>query len=269
MKLYRPLLVCLGLMATVMPVNAAQDTATAELQQDGWYRWQIDAVHPAPDWCCHSWKSSQVGGGGCDLDSRNQGFSSSGRSNANYVGDLMDIYARMEQGRMSELRAFSPDCPVRSDSDIKDLGHMDATDSLALLQSAGVSKKSTSDQRIAVLAVHAGPEAGDILSRMAADTSSKLETRKQSVFWMAQLRFAESREQLLQIIEQEPSAELREHAAFSYSQSDAPDRVEVLIGIIEDRQRDFSDRSNALFWLAESDSREGVDYIQNLLTARN
>ena len=269
MKLSRPLLVCLGLMATVMPVNAAQGTATAELQQDGWYYWQISTVHPAPDWCCYSWNSSRRNKASCDLDGRNQGFSSLHRSSANLADDVMDIYARMEQGRMSELRAFSPDCPVRSDSAITDLGHLDVSHSLALLQSSALSKKSTSDQRIAVLAVHAGPEAGDILSRMAADTSSKLETRKQSVFWMAQLRFAESREQLLQIIEQEPSAELREHAAFSYSQSDAPDRVEVLIGIIEDRQRDFSDRSNALFWLAESDSREGVDYIQNLLTARN
>ena len=268
MKLSRPLLLCLGLMAAATPVNAAQDTAFAAMQQDGWYRWQISTVHPAPDWCCHSWKSSQGERFGCDLDGRTHGFSSSGRSSANYADDLMDIYARMEQGRVSDLRAFSPDCPVRSGSVINDLGHLDVSRSLALLQSDALSKKSTSDQRMAVLAVHAGPEAGDILSRMAADTSEDLEIRKHAVFWMAQLRIAESRDQLLRIIEQDPSAELREHAAFSYAQSNAPDRVEVLIGIIEDHQREFSDRSNALFWLAESDSREGVEYIQKLLTAK-
>jgi hypothetical protein len=265
----RALLACLGWMAAAMPLHAAQDEDAAVMQQDGWYRWQIDAVQPAPDWCCHSWKSSQGGQAGCDLDRRNQGFSSSRRSNANFANDVMDIYAHMEQGKISDLRAYSPDCLVRTDSNIDDLGHLDASRSLDLLQADGLSKKSLSDQRMAVLAVHAGPEAGEILSRMAADTSSDLETRQQAVFWMAQLRVKESRQQLLTIIRQDPDAELREHAAFSYAQSNAPDRIDVLIEIVEDRQREFSDRSNALFWLAESDSVEGVDYIQKLLTARN
>jgi hypothetical protein len=268
-KLSRPMLLCLGLMAAATPISAAQDTAPAVNQQDGWYRWQIDAVHPAPDWCCYSWKSSRSNQVGCDLDGRNHSFNSLDRPDATYLNDAMDIYARMEQGKFADLRAYSPDCPVRSDSAITNLGHLDASRSLDLLHSAGLSKKSGSDQRMAVLAVHAGPEAGEMLSRLAADTSSKLETRKQAVFWMAQLRVAESRAQLLRIIEQDPSAELREHAAFAYAQSNASDRVEVLIGIIEDLDREFSDRSNALFWLAESDSGEGVDYIQKLLTARN
>lgn len=268
MKSGRVLLVCLGWMAATMPVNAAQDEDAVVMQQDGWYRWQIDAVQPAPDWCCHSWKSSQGGRAGCDLDRRNQGFSSSRRSDANFANDVMDIYAHIDQGRMSDLRAYSPDCPVHSDSVVTDLGHLDVSRSLALLQSSALSKKSASDQRMTVLAVHAGPEAGDMLSRMAADTSSDLEIRKQAVFWMAQLRVKESREQLLTIIRQDPNAELREHAAFSYAQSNAPDRIDVLIEIIEDNQREFSDRSNALFWLAESESGEGVDYIQKLLTSK-
>lgn len=259
-------LACAGLLLVNVPAHAAQEENTL-LQQDGWYRWQVKSVQPSPDWCCYSWKSSPPGPAGCDLDGRNQGFGSSGRPDEAYASDVIDIYVRVEKGTISDPRAFSPDCPVRSDSAINDLGLLDASRSLALLQTAELSKKPASDQRIAVLAVHAGPEAGEILAGMAG-TSSGLETRKQAVFWMAQLRFAESRDKLLQIIGQDPSSELREHAAFSYAQSNAPDRIDVLIGIIEDRQREFSDRSNALFWLAESGSDQGVDYIQQLLTAR-
>lgn len=235
--------------------------------QDGWYSWRVPAVQPNPVWCCFDWNSDKGSSrnyeaGVCDLDSRNHGFTSSDQGSPS-TSDVR-IYARLEQGKIRDLRPLSPACEVRSKSPVIDLGPVETSQSLSWLQEDQLSKKLEADQRLLAVATHAGHEAGEILWQ-SARKDADLETRKSAVFWMAQLRISESGEHLQQLIHSDPDAELREHAVFSYAQSNAEDREEVLIEIIENSKLKLSDRSNALFWLAESGSTEGIDYIQQLL----
>jgi len=261
-----PGLLALGL---AFATNAEADDPFAE---DGWYTWRVAAVQPNPVWCCFDWNSRKGNRGGhepgvCDLDSRNNGFTSPDQQGSGSPD--IQVYARLEQGKVRDLRPLSPACEVRSKSAVIDLGNVEVAQSLAWLQEDHLSRKVDDDQRLLTIATHAGPEAGDILWQAARDNPD-METRKSAVFWMAQLRITESSGRLQELINSEPNAgrntELWEHAVFAYAQSDAPDRTEVLIGIIENRELKLSDRSNALFWLAESGSTEGIDYIQQLLT---
>jgi hypothetical protein len=254
-----------GLLA--LWVGFATNAAADPFAEDGWYTWRVAAVQPNPVWCCLDWNSRKGNRGGnqpgvCDLDSRNNGFTSSDQQGSGSPD--IQVYARLEQGKVRDLRPLSPACEVRSKSAVIDLGNVEVAQSLAWLQPDHMSKKLNDEQRLLTIATHAGPEAGDELWQVARKDSD-LETRKSAVFWMAQLRIEESSGRLKQLINTERNAELREHAVFAYAQSDAPDRTEVLIGIIENRELRMSDRSKALFWLAESGSTEGIDYIQQLL----
>jgi hypothetical protein len=258
----------------LLPLCVAFATTAAAADpfaEDGWYTWRVAAVQPNPVWCCFDWNANQGQprkheSGVCDLDSRNNGFTSSDQQGAGSAD--IQVYARLEQGKVHDLRPLSPACEVRSRSAVVNLGHVEVAQSLAWLQQDHLSSKVDDDQRLLTIATHAGPEAGDILWQ-AARKNPDLETRKSAVFWMAQLRIEESSGRLQELINSEPNAGLRDHAVFAYAQSDAPDRTEVLIGIIENRELELSDRRNALFWLAESGSTEGIDYIQNLLTGVN
>ena len=82
---------------------------------------------------------------------------------------------------------------------------------------------------------------------------------------MGQLRVEEMRDELIELINSGDSQEIRERAIFSYAQSPADDRLDVLIAVIEDRRKSMVDRKQALFWLAQSDDSAGVDYIHQLL----
>ena len=58
--------------------------------------------------------------------------------------------------------------------------------------------------------------------------------------------------------------EVREHAMFALSKL-GERGVDVLISIVKDRNRDHDGRKKALFWLAQSESERGLDYIAQLL----
>ena len=229
------------------------------LGDNGWHTWQVEAVAGAPDTCCFTWKNGEATQKQCNLDQRKGGFSTSDRSVSS--DDGLQIYALIEAGTVNRVRAFSSSCPVASESEIIDLGRIETEASVNWLRPL-IGGDATSNV-IAAIAVHDGATARNALLD-SAKVGNDEEIREDAIFWMAQVRLDETRDEIKGYIFNDDSAAIREHAAFAYSQSKAVDIADTLIRQGEnDRKPDV--RSHAWFWLAQTEAAESETAIHNAM----
>lgn len=99
-----------------------------QVQDDGWYTWQVDETGASVEMCCFAWDRGNNVRSGCDLDGRNLSFSDNGDCAAS-AGKLQ-VYAQFKNGKAIEIRALSSNCAVSSTSEIVDLGLVSAADNL-------------------------------------------------------------------------------------------------------------------------------------------
>lgn len=250
-----------ALLMAAVPFGKQAAGQAIGVQDDGWHTWQVQAVPGTPDLCCYGWQRGDMSQRGCKLDSRSGGFGSAGAPVM--AADKVNVYALLKGSRVSKILALSASCPVTANSDITDLGVIAADDSVAWLQPLVANDTRDSSGAMAAIAVHAGSAARDIL----VDTASLGGTRQRregAIFWMAQVRVAETADHLKKLIYEDQDPDIREHAAFAYAQSSALDVAEVLI-----RQgRNDADpdvRSQAWFWLADTGADESEAEIRHAL----
>jgi hypothetical protein len=260
MILHRPLALLLISLAGAAGLPSAN--AADGFERNGWHTWRVAAVKDAPDWCCHDWNSGVSTRKSCNLDGRSIHYGSSNESSFN--PGQMQFYALIEDGAFTRVRSLSPQCHVETNTEIHDLGVVAAELSISWLEPLITPHSDISAHVLAAIATHEGNSAREVLVGTAQDDSAT-ENRKQAVFWMAQLRLADTSDEIRELMHSDRDPEIRQHAAFSYAQSKAPDRVEALIEIVEDPGLPREDRKQALFWIAQSDSEQGVDYLQRLL----
>ena len=231
----------------------------AGIGDDGWHTWQVDAVDGAPEMCCFSWRNGTANRKQCDLDGRHSGFNSSDQVSSSDTG--IQIYALLKAGAVTRIRAFSSSCPVATNSEVTDLGQVQTNDSVNWL-SQHLGGNSTS-HAIAAIAVHDGPAALNTLLG-AANPGNDEAIREDAIFWMAQVRVAETADDIKRYIFDDSNADTREHAAFAYSQSGATDIAATLIRQgRDDRNPDV--RSQAWFWLAQTEAAESEEAIRHAL----
>ena len=204
----------LTLAGALTPAVQAQISA---MTADGWHTWRVPAVRGAPEMCCFSWSSGNITRRGCDLDRRHGGFNTS--SDGEFASDEVQMYALLENGDVTDLRALSSSCPVTSDSAIADLGPVTADESLEWLQGLLDPPGKLASEAVAAVAVHEGSRAGRLL--LGAARSGDDEVREDAVFWMAQVRIGEMADEVKSFVFDDRDPDMREHAAFAYSQSGA------------------------------------------------
>lgn len=228
---------------------------------DGWFSWRVAVVDSAPELCCFSWNNDAATKKRCNLDGRHGGFNTTD-SNP-FPADEVQIYTLMRSGTATKIRALSSQCPVTSDAKIAYLGSVDVDESVAWLRRYVSAGSSVSTEAIATVAMHAGNGALKFLLDTATSDDND-EHREDAIFWMAQLRIDETADDIQNIMFGDSSADIRVHAAFSYSQSVATDRAEVLI-----RQGkgdpDGDVRSQAWFWLTQIEAAESEIEIRKAI----
>ena len=228
---------------------------------DGWYSWRVAVVESAPELCCFSWNNGVATKKRCNLDGRNGGLSTD--SENPFPSDEVQIYARMDSGSPAKIRVLSSQCPVTTESAITDLGIANVDESVEWLTSYISPHTDISDEAITAIAMHAGDKAHDTLIDVAGKDDSQ-DNRENAIFWMAQVRIAESADEIKKIMFDDSNADIREHAAFSYSQSTATDRATVLIRQgKEDANPDV--RSQAWFWLTQTAATESEVEIRKAI----
>ena len=252
-------LVTAVIVALIMLFATAERAIAADLDAlavDGLYTWRVASTDDAPYWCCVNWSGKSHNSRPCDLDSRNASYSVDGSLD---TGGEMQIYALIDSGKATRIRALSPQCAVTSRRDIIDLGVIESAESLAWLQERVTSSPVSSDA-LAAIAVHRDPAALIFLLDIAG-SGPAIGLRKDAVFWMAQGRISESASELERMMSQDPDPEIRQHAAFSLSQSSAPTRADALIRQGRDDE-DPEVRAQAWFWLAQTGSSKSEKEIR-------
>lgn len=254
----------LAALLFLLLVNAAASSADLPGSDvDGWHTWRVEVVDAAPELCCFAWNSGVATKKRCNLDGRRGGFSST--NDSHFPSDAVQIYASMSAGAATRIRVLSSQCPVSSDSPITDLGTVAVGDSVAWLQRYIVPHAEVSDEAITAVALHAGDAARRLLVATAKSDTNE-ENREAAIFWMAQVRIDETAAVLREIMLDDRSADLRQHAGFAYSQSTAADRDAMLIRQGKE-DRDAEVRSQAWFWLAQTAADESEREIRAALSS--
>jgi len=149
---------------------------------DGWHTWRVQAAARAPDSCCFTWNSGAITRKGCDLDSKHGGYGSI-RDDAMASGELQ-IYALMRSGKPVRLRVLSSQCAVTADSEITDLGLVEADDSIDWLQRYIEPQSALSSDAIMAISLHSGDRPVTVLANLA-NHGADWESREQALFWLA------------------------------------------------------------------------------------
>ena len=232
------------------------------MTRDGWHTWRVTAVDTSADWCCYDWNSGYATRKRCDLDDHRGGYGSAD-INAS-PPETMQIYALVESGKLTRVRALSAQCPVTSARPVNDLGPVTAADSVGWLRQHVSTRSGLNAQLLAAIAVHDGDEARDLLVGYA-ERHDELRVRKDALFWMGQVRSQETVSVIERIAYQDPDTEMRQHAIFVLAQLPNEAGIEALFAVVKNRASNHDDRKKALFWLAQSDSDRAFDFVAGLL----
>jgi hypothetical protein len=250
------------LRAGLLLVCAGASASDLVLPKDGWVSWRVDAVEGAQDWCCFS--GDQPGGRGpvCDLDSRNSNYGS--RDSSPSITHVQ-LYARMKDGEVERVRAYGPNCPVRAQGTIADLGSVSTDASARWLTMQLASRKERFSDALAALAMHAGATAEDELARMASGAAEG-ERRMDAVFWLGHARGEAGVRRIEPLLTADPDPEIRQQAAFAISQSSSTRRGDLLL---RQAQTDVAEqvRSQAWFWLAQGGDARAENEVRAAMRA--
>jgi hypothetical protein len=257
-----------ALCLTSMVLGPQALAAELKLPADGWSSWEVATVDDAPAWCC--WNDGHTARGGswtsCKLDGNDSGFG----NRDDETTDTVRIYARTVGGKVDRLRALSASCPVAAATPIHDLGTVAEDDSARWLIDLGrqaesdpVRRHRVGDAILAALAIHRGNFARDTLAGMARNDARR-ETRKQAVFWLAQVRGAAGAEITSSVMFDDQDPDVRKHAAFALGQSKSARVAADLIRLgTTDTVGDV--RAQAWFWLAQNGAPEAENAISAAL----
>lgn len=245
-------------MGLSISLGSAAQTPAEPFDHDGWYSWRVETVPNAPEWCCYTRKAGVSNKSLCQLDQGNGSFGNTSETNGG--SDEVQIYALVEEGEIIRLKTLSTNCDVESEKPWSDLGLIDTSQSLNWLTQSG----SSASDLMPAIAMHNGQQSLAEMEQFAVSGTS-LRQRRDAIFWLGQLRISEAGGILVTLINDDDNSQIREHAIFSYAQSPAPDRLDVLVEIVGDNNQRMSDRQSALFWLAQLEDGSGVDFIHDLL----
>jgi HEAT repeat protein len=256
----RTVQLCLGALALAIS-SLSIPAAELKLPRDGWASWEVPAVDKAPASCCFNhWDPGQRSVVTCQLDTSNLNMYSGGEATT----DKLRVYARFAGGKLERLKSLSASCPVKAGSTIHDLGSVEADDSARWLashvkQEGTGGKKNAGEHVLAALALHRGNLARDELIGFARN-DSRIETRKDALFWLSQSRGEEGAEITSSVMFSDKEPEVRKHGAFALAQSESSRVAPDLIRLgNSDKVADV--RSQAWFWLAQSGAVEAESAI--------
>jgi HEAT repeat protein len=249
--------VCGSQVALGLQAHAGELT----LPRDGWASWEVPAVDKAPAWCCLSWDShgDRTSPMPCRLDRKNGGNVGYGSQNGETT-DTVRVYVRMAAGKVDRLHAFAAACPVEAAKPIHAIASVTPDESAEWLIDlvGGTAGEDTMEDALAALAIHRGKLASAAMSAFARDP--RRETRKEAIFWLAQLRGEEGADIASTAMFSDKDPDVREHAAFALSQTESPRAAADLIRLGNTDRNDHV-RAQAWFWLAQTGASEAESAI--------
>ena len=243
----------LALLMIVGAAESAESTLAKRLaEKDGWVVYSVPMAADAGAPCCYEFHGKRATRTGCDLDGKSWGINVLGEMPGQPASDSLDVYLRVEHGRVDRVRALAASCPVPGADAMRRLDGVEPGDSIAVLAGLAMAPKGAADDidaDLAAIAFHAAPAATPALAALSTE-SRPHELRMKALFWLAQARGAEGAQIVERAATTDPDPELRADAVFDLSEAHGIDAYAAIKRIA---QTDPSGhvREQALFWMAQ------------------
>jgi len=240
-----------------------------------WFGYRAPMVAGQRNMCCYDMiADNTVSGGMCRLES--------GSGVSMTTGDVRDrsgtrialepateflVLARLENGSVSRLRTFTPDCDVDAGGmAVVWLTDVKPDDSVAWLSALVSSSPDAGERRdrvgktaMTAVALHNAASADRALESFVAPSRSEW-LRGDTAFWLGSTRGEAGARLLTRMLAQDPSDKVREKVTFGLSASPVPAALTTLIATARD-DKSTKVRGQALFWLAQKAGKEALATI--------
>jgi HEAT repeat protein len=183
------------------------------------------------------------------------------------------ILARVEQGAVTRLRTFSPDCDIDGGGmQIVWLENVPAAASIAwlatLVDGAGDRERDNRVIRPAVAALALHPDRPALAALIAwARQDPRREVRNQALFWLSQRAGQEAAAAITDALQNDPETEVKRRAVFALSQLPKDEGIPLLIQVAKTNGNPDV-RKQAMFWLGQSHDPRAVMFFEEVLRAK-
>lgn len=166
------------------------------------------------------------------------------------------IFLRLENGQVSRIRTFSPDCSIDAGGlAVYRLTGVNPAQSVTLLDSFTVSaERRVRDGAIGAIALTRDAAADGALDRLST-ASQPEETRRRAVFWLGIARGRHGYESLLKILHQDGSDRVREQAVSALTRSPESGAIPEIVRVAREDSSPGV-RGQALVSLAQRATRQ-------------
>jgi hypothetical protein len=177
------------------------------------------------------------------------------------------VLARLENGTVSRVRTFTPDCDVDAGGlPVVWLTDVKPDDSIEWLSSLVTSSPDAGERHdrvaktaVTAIALHNTAAADRMLESFVAPSRPDW-LRGDTSFWLGSTRGEAGARILARMIAQDPSDKVREKVTFGLSVSKVPAALTTLIATARD-DKSTKVRGQALFWLAQKAGKEALATI--------
>jgi len=193
------------------------------------------------------------------LEGRDDGMNFQTNSESDEVerSDYLLVLFRVADARVGKIRVFTDDCELDAGGlPVYWLTGVKPKESIGLLASfvEGASEpakvgRKLSESAIAAIALHADPAADSTLEKFV-EAKRPEEVRKNTAFWLGNLRGQKGYEILRRMVREDPSDKVREHCTFALHLSKVPGAVNAMIDAARN-DKSAHVRGQALFWLSQ------------------
>ena len=247
-------------IATLVLILAGTSVLATELERrieeasrEGriWIGWTVPST-VAGHMCCGEWHNSHFIKGQCTLDENSlswnredddEDYEPTARGTAR-------VWVRANEGEIDKAKIVSLDCDVNT-SKVRTalLEDVEPADSVALLDAVLEAEGlRLADQLLPAIAVHAVPQADEVLERRLARGDE--EVRKKAAFWLASERGSRGAQAVSERFDAEDDPDVRRELTFALYVSDREAADQKLIRAAR-RDPDREVRKQALFWIAQ------------------
>ena len=243
-----------------------------------WIGYRMPMIAGARQMCCSDTTSdASFSGGLCRLESGGGvSLSSGGFRDRNGSRIALEpateflVLARLDNGRVSRVRTFTPDCDVDAmNMPVVWLTDVTPDESVAWLASLMTAAPRTSDgDRISnaamtAVALHDVPSALTTLIATARnDASTKV--RGQALFWLAHRAGLQAVATITNAIDNDPDIEVKKKAVFALGQLPKDEGVPKLMEVARNN-RNAEVRKQAMFWLGQTRDPRAVKFFEEIL----
>ena len=242
-----------------------------------WIGYAVSAVEGHHHICCYpseEWrKPASLRRGRCKLEGRDDGmnFNTNGDDDERESPDHILVLFRVADQTVGKIRVFTDDCELDAGGlTVHWLIDVKPRESIELLASfvEGTADNSKIERRksesaVAAIALHADPAADDALEKFV-DARRPEELRKNTAFWLGNLRGRKGYEILRRLVREDPSDKVREHCTFALHVSKVPEAVNAMIEAArEDKSAHV--RGQALFWLSQKAGEKAAKAISDAI----